>query len=402
MRKITKSSYLFNKYPKVTISIFIIFVLITIDFIGTLAFNRFYPKAWKERVHEKLGVQDEIISHTFIPNGEYYSKSYDVFTNSLGFKDYKVREIDLNRDKRLLIMGDSFTEGVWLSWENTFPGMIADSLIKLDIEVLNAGVASYSPFIHWKKLEYLVKDVGLRLNSLVVFIDISDISNEIDYREEYEKNASFLIENKIKKSKQLNNFLDNEKKDLKTKIVKLLKYNFIFFHNLSDLIYDLIRSSSIHKTSLMEKINKVPWWMDRNHFHSNWPLKTKDSWQKKIDHGQSLMEKSMDNIIAICTKENIDVTIAVYPWPNSILFNDFYSEHIKNWNLYCKNRDIKFLNLYPSFFEPDMSQLERKKIINSNYIRHDFHFNAVGHRKIANEYIKHFNNFHNFSSETTP
>ena len=390
------SNQFFNKYARTTLFIFVFFIFLIIDFLGTFAFNRLYPKDWKERVHEKLGVQDSIISHTFKPNGEYYSKSYNVFTNSLGFKDYAIREIDLNRDKRLLIMGDSFTEGVWLSWENTFPGMIADSLIKFDIEVLNAGVASYSPFIHWKKLEYLIKDVGLRLNNLVVFIDISDISNEIDYRGKYEKNSSFLIENEIKNSRQSNNILVNEIEDLKTKIFTLLKYNFIFFYNLSDLIYDLIMSSSIHKTSLMEKINKVPWWMDKNHFHSNWPLKTRDNWQGKIDHGQSLMEESMDNIIAICTKENIDVTIAVYPWPNSIMFNDFYSEHIKNWNLYCKNKNIKFLNLYPLFFEPNMSKSEREKIIYSNYILRDFHFNEVGHRKIANEYIKHFNDLNAF------
>ena len=373
---------------------FVFFIFLIIDFLGTFAFNRLYPKDWKERVHEKLGVQDSIISHTFKPNGEYYSKSYNVFTNSLGFKDYAIREIDLNRDKRLLIMGDSFTEGVWLSWENTFPGMIADSLIKFDIEVLNAGVASYSPFIHWKKLKYLVEDLGFKLNNLVIFIDISDLSNEISYRKKYTKHSAFLPEDLKKDNDQAINLSNDIKKGFKVTIVTILKYNFIFFYNLFDFFFDLIRYSSIHETSLIKKINNVPWWLDKNHFESNWPLKTEKTWQKKIDYGQSLMEESIDNIIKICNRENINLTVAVYPWPNSILFNDFNSDHIKKWELYSKKKNVRFLNLYPSFFNQKMSNYERNQIIYSNYIERDFHFNKKGHRKIANEYIKHFFTFY--------
>ena len=45
------------------------------------------------------------------------------------------------------------------------------------IEVLNAGVSSYSPIIYFKKIEYLI-DKGFEFDELIVFIDISDIEDE--------------------------------------------------------------------------------------------------------------------------------------------------------------------------------------------------------------------------------
>ena len=45
-------------------------------------------------------------------------------------------------------------------------------------EVLNAGVASYSPIVYWSKMKFLVEEVKLKLDHVVVFLDVSDAEDE--------------------------------------------------------------------------------------------------------------------------------------------------------------------------------------------------------------------------------
>ena len=61
--------------------------------------------------------------------------------------------------------------------------LLIKNLIKDLYEVLNAGVGSYSPIIYWRKIKYLIEDVGLRFDEVVVYIDISDAQDEASYYE---------------------------------------------------------------------------------------------------------------------------------------------------------------------------------------------------------------------------
>src|SRR5262245_13326307 len=48
-----------------------------------------------------------------------------LFTNNLGFKDSRVRDVPAVADsKRVVLIGDSFVEGVGLKFEDTFAGML--------------------------------------------------------------------------------------------------------------------------------------------------------------------------------------------------------------------------------------------------------------------------------------
>ena len=68
--------------------------------------------------------------------------------------------------------------GIGLSYEDTFVGLIDSRLSKNNIEVLNAGRVSYSPIIYWRKIKFLIEDLGLDIDELVVFLDISDVRDE--------------------------------------------------------------------------------------------------------------------------------------------------------------------------------------------------------------------------------
>ena len=68
-------------------------------------------------------------------------RPYRVFTNRQGFRNRLDVEVPKQR-QRVLVLGDSFTFGPFLSNEDTFPAML--ERMSPDLEVLNAGVAGYT------------------------------------------------------------------------------------------------------------------------------------------------------------------------------------------------------------------------------------------------------------------
>ena len=105
---------------------------------------------------------------------------YRLVTDSLGFKDASVRKVPLkSASRRILLIGDSFAEGIGVSFEDSFAGQLyrAGQERSEKIEFLNAGVASYSPSIYYKKIKYLL-DSGVQFDEVVLFSDTFDVTDE--------------------------------------------------------------------------------------------------------------------------------------------------------------------------------------------------------------------------------
>jgi hypothetical protein len=130
---------------------------------------------------------DSAISHRFIPGakGRYKTTEFDVeySINSLGLRD---REITIAKPagvSRLLMLGDSFTEGDGVSAEQDFSSQLQRSLdtaiTSQRWQVINAGVGSYSPLLEYL---YLTRE-GLRLapDLVVLNFDLSDVYDDINY-----------------------------------------------------------------------------------------------------------------------------------------------------------------------------------------------------------------------------
>ena len=98
--------------------------------------------------------------HGFAANFDGYDVwgelRYPLITDSLGFKDGSVREVPLKADsRRVLLIGDSFVEGIGMSFEDSFAGLLyrAGHERSEKVEFLDAGVASYSPSIYYRKIK---------------------------------------------------------------------------------------------------------------------------------------------------------------------------------------------------------------------------------------------------------
>ncbi len=123
---------------------------------------------------------DPVMHHRLKPNLRARVAGTEFNTNSLGLRDREIARPKPPSVFRLLLLGDSFTEGGGLSIEMTVAKRVEAALnghgCRTTVEVVNAGVASYSPI-----LEYLqLKHVGLALQPdlVVLNFDMTDVHDD--------------------------------------------------------------------------------------------------------------------------------------------------------------------------------------------------------------------------------
>ncbi len=111
--------------------------------------------------------------------------AFQLRTNSLGWRDSRPHHIVETRSqkKRVVLLGDSFVEGVGYNESETVSGQLQRLLGERgrDVEVLNAGMVSYSPVLEYQRLKTFLDD-GYHADVVAVFPDVSDPHDELFYR----------------------------------------------------------------------------------------------------------------------------------------------------------------------------------------------------------------------------
>jgi hypothetical protein len=130
---------------------------------------------------------DSVLHHRFIPgaSGRYKTPEFDVaYTiNSLGLRDREISRAKAAGTRRILMLGDSFTEGDGVEYHETFSarlqGMIDTSRLSGRWEVINGGVGSYAPVI--EHLFLLEGGLVLQPDIVVLNLDLSDFFDDLGY-----------------------------------------------------------------------------------------------------------------------------------------------------------------------------------------------------------------------------
>ena len=184
----------------------ILIITILLDLLLTyFIFSKFnfYEKIYPNLDHRIANINYHHSLRENVSTYDYWGTYRYIFkTNSLGFKDRYNREINklTNSKKRVIIIGDSFTEGIGYEYDNTFVGLLDNHKLNENIEILNAGVASQSPIIYFKKIKYLLEEKNINFDELIVFLDISDIPDEYYYNIDFSnyENKRFNLREFIK------------------------------------------------------------------------------------------------------------------------------------------------------------------------------------------------------------
>ena len=287
---------------------------------------------------------------------QWGEKKYTFYTNSLGLKDRSRRKISLmNEQYRIVFIGDSFTEGIGFPYPQTFVGMVAHELTPRGIEVLNAGVASYSPKLYYLKMQYLLEVVGLKCDELMVYIDISDIQDEVAY----ETFSPTLA--------------DNPNNQLK----KRVKNFFLAIPNNSYLRYAYrVYMKRITPQTLSDA--EKTYYEERDKWTSDESI-----YQQWGDYGLHLAAGWMEKLIELCNQYQIKMTIAVYPWPQQILQQENRCKQVEFWEIFAQAHQIDFIDYFPAFIDSCPSP----QPIEQYFIQGDVHWNEEGHRHVAQKFL---------------
>ena len=370
---------MFERYSKTTILFTVLVNIVVMDILLTNSYKYYQDK-------NKIVIRHPIYSHTFKKKSkmtaEWGNKKYIFFTNSLGFKDKTSREIDLkSTNNRILFIGDSFTEGSY-GYDESFVGLIDSALSEKNIEVLNAGKSSYSPIIYWRKIKHLIEKVGLQFDEVVVYIDISDALDEVsNYDLSDDKILAVIHKPSLHGRSYLKHFIFN---------------NTTIIYPTLNLLYDSFNLNKKEQTIIPElakaskKAEAAGAWKERisTAFQTDkWTI-DKNIYNTFGKDGVVLMKVYMNKLLYLLKDKNINLTIAVYPWPSQVWYEDLNSRQVNIWRKWAKNNNVKFINYFPDFVTKGLNNSEKLKILEKYYIPGDVHFNNEGHQVLANKFIK--------------
>jgi hypothetical protein len=332
-----------------------------------------------EEKQRAVRISNPKYDHGFAANFDGYDVwgelRYRLITDSLGFKDASAREVSLKPDtRRILLIGDSFAEGIGMSFEDSFAGLLqrAGQERSEKIEFVNAGVASYSPSTYYKKIEYLLEK-GLRFDEVVLFSDTSDVTDEAS--------SYFCIDDDPK----YRAYCTPGEGSMQTAASLPKKPNFFI-----DRFVITNRVRIAIKLSIQAFLGNRRKSLNTDHARIGWAIPGFDASRENqplgVDGGITRSLDNMGRLSALLAARHIPLTIVVYPWAQQIAQGDRDSRQVSLWRDFCQGRCKAFVNLYPPFFAAADADHDWYEHL---YILGDDHFSAEGNRMMFRELSKH-------------
>ena len=332
---------------------------------------------WENVAWEKKWwrVPSKVYHHDILPNTDQFEIwggkiKQRLITNSIGFRDKEKRIINkVNPEKkRILLIGDSFIEGSGLNYKDTLAGQL-ESELGIKFEILNSAVGSYSPSIYYKKIKYYI-DEGFKFDQALVFLDVSDIYDEMFIKFDDEGNILTYEETKNR----------SLPKKIFYSVGRFLRDNstiFRFLNILSDrteltknYIKLKIEASKDLNTGFFEtKRDDVMFYRMTHIDRGFWTFDEDKFNEVKIGLLQS--EKYLIKLFDLLKENKIESTLIVYPWPTQIFYGDEYHEIY--WENFSKKYKINFLSVYDKFKNEN-----KRDFIFNNFIYGDIHWNLNG------------------------
>jgi len=340
-----------------------------------LMFDFAYSTFTRGQEQERIArTYDPVYDHGFAPKFDGYDvwgeARYRLITDSLGFKDSSTRDVPLKSDhRRILLIGDSFAEGIGLPFERTFAGLLeqAGQARPERIEFLDAGVASYSPSIYYKKIKYLL-DRGLKLDEVVLLSDSSDVEDEA---------TSYFC---IDEDPNYHKFCNTPPGAVP---MPAIKRDFFIDHF---VVTNRVRLTI--KRWIQTWLGNKRAAIDSDHNRIGWTTKSPDPAKYRplgVDGGIARSLENMSKLSDLLKSHGIPLTIVVYPWAQQIAQGDRDSRQVRLWRDFCPTHCKAFIDLFPVFFAAADRDRDWYQHL---YILGDDHFSAAGNRMLFEELEK--------------
>ncbi len=350
----------FRRHPRLAGAAVLIAGTVLLD-VATANILRACGVRWGEAPDAQYRVEHPVYHHGLRPNvtverARWGAHHYSVFTNSLGFRDREVRQVALRTDSdRVLLIGDSFTEGIGLDYDVTFAGLLQERLRPRGIDVLNAAAVSYAPVIYERKVRHLLDTQDLQVSDVVVCLDISDIQDEAEYYREA-TDGTLVTDKHNPISEAYKRFIANHTIALKTIAawVRALRQ----------------RNDEAMGVTAATGVWRAQWTFDDRAF------------EQYGRRGLELATAHMDALAALLEARGIRLMVAVYPWPDQLIADTADSRQVRHWRDWCAQHGATFVDCFAPFFLADP---DAEAVIERHFIPGDTHWNVHGHALVAKE-----------------
>lgn len=332
-------------------------------------------------IERSVQIPDPIVHHRPRPNRSSVSVSvlpefrYTRRTNNMGLRGADVSPAKHHSMYRIVMLGDSFTGGRGVDDDRTFSAILERSLnanvaagADRAVQVLNAGVDSYSPILSYLQLSRQLPPLDPDL--VVLNFDMSDLVQESLYRARATYTAAgepLGVDGRV-----------TFEGPLTTRVRRFIRRHFFFTRR---IVIGLERPITGPDT--------LDYWISRpdrallQHTLASDTVDRTHQWEGVFD--------SVLRIKAHCDEIGSDFLLTVYPWGHqvsedewatgrdSFLPKDFtLSENsVRTLKEFSVEHGIEFLNTFPAF--------RAYRGVQRLYYDLDMHWTAAGHRLMARE-----------------
>ncbi len=338
-------------------------------------------------IHDPCEVRDPVRYHAFRPNcaavNHWGKDSYPFFTNSLGFRDDKVRDIPLTDTRpRILVLGDSFTEGK-ARWDDTYVGRIAEHFPQYDF--LNAGMSNYSPS-NYLNTTRMVLAKGIDIDEVIVFIDNSAVQLEAAFYHDIDNTGAVAGLGMEKHHPATSWYVK-----FRRKVAQHFALTSQIFRLLDWLQQPLVRLGYYHLPAdyFGDPFDfEISAWTYRN-------VNESDAYPAGyaplgVDGGIAKEEAKMTTLWQLLQSHNIPLSIVVSPHLAQLVHDTEDSRQVRIWRQWCQGRCKRFITVLPAFFavKQQCPRLEPGCWYSQYFIFGDNHYSAAGNAVVADVVIK--------------
>lgn len=288
-----------------------------------------------------LRIADPYLHHTLRANvtakSLWGSRWTTYHTNSLGYRDARQRVISQEPSGvRVVILGDSFTEGSGVEYADTFSARVGTLWQKkngVPIEVLNAGVSSYCPSLEFRKLSQFLER-GYTTDVVILMLDTSDVFDE---------------------AKSKYNFTTHQDR----RLGEVLRPHFLS-------LFSYLHRSPPHTEDydLWKYPPERGRWIESDAAYEEWGRQ-----------GVALCQQNIQALSQLCQTHHIKFYLVIYPWPRQLQLRAEPSRLETLFIPFAHQQRIPLINLYPDF----LALKDWKPF----YITGDVHWNEKGHAFVA-------------------
>ena len=346
---------------------------LTLDWFRTAAIQR----AAAAKAATTCNSRDPVRHHAFKANCafiDHWGKdSYEFFTNSLGFRDEKIREVPLADPRpRILMLGDSMTEGK-LAWRDSYVGRVTAHFPQYDF--LNGGSWGYSPS-NYLNVARMVLAKGVDIDEVVVFIDITDVEDEAAFYRDVD--ASGAVTGPTRERWVMSWY--PKWRFRIARHLALTNYIFEFFDRF------LVRHGYYHATG---GTFGDPFDME----YSAWTYRKVNETDPfpagyaplGVEGGIAKEKAKMSLLWQELEKRNIPISVVVDLHLAQILHDTADSRQVRIWREWCEGKCKRFISLFPAFFAAkDQCPRNQPGCWYLNLFDFgDIHYNAAGNALVA-------------------